>query len=167
MRVEAGYIQRLGAVLSKISTEAMQDFFIVDFMSQQYSYLQLTDNSPVKLSAQQEASALHKSSKILTRRAPNPDAARSELCADDISRSFPDAIGRYYTLATFGASKEKQRLQDFVSQMHNSWLNHIPDTPWLDKETATKAYQKVCILDLEREYTKGCLLNYFTHRLNS
>jgi predicted metalloendopeptidase len=125
------FFERLQVVLSPVTIQAMQDFLIVDFALNQNAYFQQTSVS------------LH-SPQRWTRRAPNPTITdRSEICASDISTSFPDALGRYYTLVTFGASKEVQRLEGFVKQMQVSWLNHIPGTPWLDQATAVQAYEKV------------------------
>jgi predicted metalloendopeptidase len=125
------YLGRLDTLLRNTSKEIIQDFFIVDFMLDQYRNLY----APVNPSNKTETSSKNE---VKTARTP-----LSIVCADDTSRTFPDAIGRYFVLETFGGLKEKQRLEDLVSQIHDSWLKRIPSTPWLDKETAMQAYNKV------------------------
>ncbi|KAI7905209.1 uncharacterized protein BX663DRAFT_502120 [Cokeromyces recurvatus] len=82
------------------------------------------------------------------KRAPDSSTASSNdarkiYCADQISRTFPHLVGRFYTLETFGASQEKLAVENFINNLKEVWLNHLPGTSWFDPQSKARAIEKI------------------------
>jgi predicted metalloendopeptidase len=85
---------------------------------------------------------------ILSRRSPLYASKRREFCADSAGKQFADSVNRFYVLSTFGGSKEKIEIEQYVNDLQTSWLNHLPSVAWLDDETKTGAIEKVKVTDI-------------------
>lgn len=66
-----------------------------------------------------------------------------DICGQETSVRFKNIIGRFFTLSSFGASNEKKQAEDFVKFLQLTWLDHLPNTEWVDDVTRTKIIEKV------------------------
>ena len=70
--------------------------------------------------------------------------ARSDTCVNNVVGSFGNIIGRYFIMRRFaGDEEERKQIDDFVTKIHEVWLNRLDDLDWLDSETRQAAIEKV------------------------
>lgn len=56
-----------------------------------------------------------------------------QKCADETSKSFKYIIGRFFTLVTFGAVKEKKDVEELANDISDAWRQDIKLLPGLIK----------------------------------
>lgn len=66
-------------------------------------------------------------------------------CVAYTSSNYPDSLGRYYVLKNFGGEAEREKVEKFITTIHDQWYHQLNDTVWLDEVTRAKAIQKVCL----------------------
>ncbi|KAI9256453.1 hypothetical protein BDA99DRAFT_585276 [Phascolomyces articulosus] len=69
---------------------------------------------------------------------------RKRTCINNVVGSFGDMIGHYFAMRRFaGEEEERKQVDDFVTKIHNVWLDRLDDVDWLDPETRQAAIEKV------------------------
>ncbi|RCH80213.1 hypothetical protein CU098_000488, partial [Rhizopus stolonifer] len=143
-KADLGYLQKLNTLLLETPDQTLQEYFVIEYLLEKSIYISLpptnTTNTTMALSMRDWID------KKLSRRAPSTPQSVKQACASDVSKTFPDAIGRYFVLDSFGGLDDKQALSSFVDTLKQSWLRQIPHASFLDEQTAIQAYNKIDLL---------------------
>ncbi|CEP07739.1 hypothetical protein [Parasitella parasitica] len=131
------YMQPLEKLISSLTLQELQDFFIVRFTLDRFGKGMIFpfSSSVVPLANQTTSENMF---------APNV-TARQAACAIDVGTNLYNSVGRFFALKTIGGINEKNEIDAFIHELQTSWLNHLPGTPWLDAETKTRAVEKAGI----------------------
>ncbi|KAI9498078.1 hypothetical protein BDB00DRAFT_755249 [Zychaea mexicana] len=68
---------------------------------------------------------------------------RYRTCVDNVIGSFGSMVGRFFVMRRFGGEEEREQVDDFISQVHQAWLDRLDKVEWLDPETRKAAIDKV------------------------
>lgn len=108
---------------------------------QEYFIIQLVNTKAVSLDSASRAAIIDMKSKVSSGSAALPE--RWLVCIRDVSKTYPNFMGRYYTLKEFGGEHERKKADEFITSIHQEWLHKLEGLEWLDNQTRAKAAEKV------------------------
>ena len=121
-------ISAIDALIAETSVKALQSFWIVSTVKARASNLKTGNTASFRAPTTRDPATL----------------TTQEICGGETSKKFKQIMGRFFTLATFGASAEKKIAEDFVDMLHFTWLNDmLPHTSWIGEETKKTVIDKV------------------------
>lgn len=132
------HLQMIDKLLSSTSIKVLQEYWTIRTIQTMFINLKFPASEPAKAQPNTTVPVfLAPSSKEAVISSPE------DICSRETSKNFKNIIGRFFTLSTFGASKEKKQAEMFVDLLHSTWLEHLPNTNWVDDATKDKIIQKV------------------------
>ncbi|KAI8975308.1 hypothetical protein BDF20DRAFT_877879 [Mycotypha africana] len=79
---------------------------------------------------------------------------RWRMCVSYTSQTFPESLGRYYTLNRFGSEDERQKTEVLLTSIHDAWMQKLEkEIDWLDETTRKKAIEKVQLIKHKVAYS--------------
>ncbi|KAI9014473.1 hypothetical protein CLU79DRAFT_766920 [Phycomyces nitens] len=88
---------------------------------------------------------LHKLKAKLSGTNPKVIKPRWEICLSEVDDSTGFLAGRYFALSKF-QKDSKQRADEIVNSIKESFVNQLPNLPWIDNSTRESAEEKVAKL---------------------
>ncbi|CAO3655112.1 unnamed protein product [Mucor hiemalis] len=74
-------------------------------------------------------------------------------CVTDTSSYYANSIGRYYVLKNFGGEAEREKIEKFITTIHEQWLHQLNYIDWLDEETRSRAIEKLNLVIHKAAYS--------------
>lgn len=130
------YFERLNTLLfsGNVTERTLQDYCIISFVTNAAFTL---DNST------READRKMKSAISTGTTAAKP---RWKTCTNAVSDGISNSMGRYFVLKRFGGEEERKKVETFLTNIHETWTDHLSQIDWLDNQTRAKAVEKVCFI---------------------
>ncbi|KAL7320762.1 hypothetical protein PS15m_000621 [Mucor circinelloides] len=127
------YFERLNTLLfsGNVTERTLQDYCIINFVTNAAFTL---DNST------READRKMKSAITTGTTAAKP---RWKTCTNAVSDGISNSMGRYFVLKRFGGEEERKKVETFLTNIHETWTDHLSQIDWLDNQTRAKAVEKV------------------------
>ncbi|KAI9317388.1 hypothetical protein BX666DRAFT_1856748 [Dichotomocladium elegans] len=127
------YFEKLTAWLTtgKVSLKTIEDYFKV---RQMLSWTYSLDENTRQLLQNIHGQIISGSFKL---------RKRSRFCVDIINSSFGHGVGRYYVMTKFGGEASRKATDQFVMNIHKTWLDRLGKLDWLDDTTRAAAIDKV------------------------
>ncbi|KAL9547795.1 hypothetical protein MBANPS3_005998 [Mucor bainieri] len=159
------YFERLNALFfsGNVTERTLQEYCIINFVTNVAFTLD---------SSTREATRKLKSAISSGTTAAKP---RWKTCTDAVSEGISNSMGRHFVLKRFGGEAERKKVETFLTNIHETWTDHLGQIDWLDNQTRSKAVEKVKAIehlvaystvspDLRqpnsiREYNEGIYIN--------
>lgn len=124
---------------SNISLQTIQEYLIIRFVLSKISSL----DSGSRTLLQEMMGKVGGGSSVVSERWVD--------CVTDTSAFYSNSIGRYYVLKNFGGEAEREKVEKFITSIHEQWLYQMNYIDWLDEETRARAIEKVTMLQKLQE----------------
>lgn len=129
------YFERLNALISSgnVTERTVQEYFIITFVTKKVYALDSTSREASRKMDGEISSGT------------TSERPRWETCTNYVSNAISNSMGRFYVLKKFGGEAERKKVETFLTNIHQTWLDRLTEIDWLDNQTRAKAIEKVCI----------------------
>ncbi|KAL9545203.1 hypothetical protein MBANPS3_007261 [Mucor bainieri] len=127
------YFERLDALLfsGNITERTLQEYCIINFVTN----VAFTLDSPTREATRKLKSAISTGT--------TAEIPRWKTCTDAVSEGISNSMGRHFVLKRFGGEAERKKVETFLTNIHETWTDHLGQIDWLDNQTRSKAVEKV------------------------
>ncbi|CAO3650280.1 unnamed protein product [Mucor fragilis] len=137
------YFERLNALISSgnVTERTVQEYFIITFVTKKVYALDSTSREASRKMDGEISSGT------------TSERPRWETCTNYVSNAISNSMGRFYVLKKFGGEAERKKVETFLTNIHQTWLDRLTEIDWLDNQTRAKAIEKVNLIKHQVAYS--------------